>query len=346
MGAFKGTYLTATSTFYDGEETAAAYGIFSSNSRGPASVEPDLREQFQRLRLLHRRLPQVCNQVMDHAWAQYSVLGYSGTNAGGKLIVKNSEFDHNRDGFDTNSQNNDDAPSPQDGSCPNGGVGPITHTNSCWVFMNNYVHDNNNPNVPASGSAAAAPVGTGMTISGGRFDTVMNNRFVHNGAWGVLFLPYPDSETPPPISNCDGGSDVGPPFGCLYDDWGNTLANNTFSKNGFFGNDTNSDFGQITFFDGNPINCYYGNKAPDGSTPGNLQQTNGTCGQIGTADINPPLLDQIICNTGLLGGACPPGSSYPRRTKVVMHALPTKHLPTMSHPCGGVPANPWCPGKR
>ena len=37
-----------------------------------------------------------------------------------------------------------------------------------------------------------------MTITGGRFDTIMDNRFVHNGAWGVLFVPYPDDETPPP----------------------------------------------------------------------------------------------------------------------------------------------------
>ena len=55
---------------------------------------------------------------MNHAWAQYSALGYSGTNSGGTLVVKNSEFDHNKDGFDTNSQNNDDSPSPQDGALP------------------------------------------------------------------------------------------------------------------------------------------------------------------------------------------------------------------------------------
>ena len=72
----------------------------------------------------------------------------------------------------------------------------ITHTTSCWVFQNNNVHDNNNADVPAAGSAAQGPVGTGMTISGGRWNTVMNNTFTNNGAWGVLFLPYPDSGTP------------------------------------------------------------------------------------------------------------------------------------------------------
>ena len=39
----------------------------------------------------------------------------------------------------------------------------------------------------------------------------------------------------------------------------------------------------------------------------------------------------------------PPTDHYPRRTKVIMHALPAaSKLPTMPHPCQGVPANPWC----
>ena len=84
---------------------------------------------------------------------------------GGSLIVEHSQFDENEEGFDTNSQNNDD-PSPQNGACPGNGISPITHTHSCWVFMDNYVHDNNNPNVPAAGAAAAGPVGTGMSLEG------------------------------------------------------------------------------------------------------------------------------------------------------------------------------------
>ena len=44
----------------------------------------------------------LCNQKIDNSWSEYSALGYSGTNAGGRLVVKNSEFDNNKDGFDTN----------------------------------------------------------------------------------------------------------------------------------------------------------------------------------------------------------------------------------------------------
>ena len=41
--ATPGSYLTATSTYFGGEATAAQYGIFSSNAQGPGIVEPDLR---------------------------------------------------------------------------------------------------------------------------------------------------------------------------------------------------------------------------------------------------------------------------------------------------------------
>ena len=75
--------------------------------------------------------------------------------------MKNSEFDHNKTGFVTNSQNNDDAPSPQDGACPANGIGP-TGTHSCWVFEDNYVHDNNNPNVPGHGTADFGWPGGGL----------------------------------------------------------------------------------------------------------------------------------------------------------------------------------------
>lgn len=113
-----------------------------------------------------------------------------------------------------------------------------------------------------------------MTITGGRDDTVMNNRSENNGAWGVLFLPYPDTKTPPPQApNCQGGIISNPSNTCLYDDWGNALLKNSFTNNGFFGNPTNGDFGEITETAA-PTNCYSGNTDTSGeltSSPGNLQ---------------------------------------------------------------------------
>ena len=266
MGPFKGSYLSATSTYYGGDSTAAGYGIFTSNSNGSGKLFQTYASNFSDSGY-YIGACQSCNQVLDHAWSEYSALGYSGTNSGGWLVVKNSEFDNNQDGFDTNSQNNDDAPSPQNGACPGNATSSITHTGSCWVFMHNYVHDNNNPDVPRVGAAGAGPVGTGMSIAGGRNNTIMKNKFVHNGSWGLMIFPFPDTGTPPPVAHCEGGIETGGPFGCLYDDWGNAAKNNTFKQNGFFGNATNGDIGQITFTDGNPINCSPGTPSPTAPHP-------------------------------------------------------------------------------
>ncbi len=351
MHGYWGNYLNATSTFYKDETTAAEYGIFSSNDTGGV-WDQTYASNFNDSGYYIGACQQACNQVMNHAHAEYSALGYSGTNAGGSLLVENSEFDNNKDGFDTNSQNNDDSPSPQDGACPNGGTSPITHTHSCWVFMNNYVHDNNDPNVPGAGAAAAGPVGTGVSISGGRDDTITGNRFENNGAWGVILVPYPDTETPPPPQDCQGGVKTGPPSNlCLYDDWGNELSGNTFKHNGFFGNDTNGDFGEITTTSA-PTNCFHGNVEAGGgqptSSPSGLQQSKPKCGSNASPDPNPSMTNQVACDsqffaslTPLGSSPCTPGSSYPTQTKIVMHPLPPG-LATMPQPCAGVPANAWC----
>jgi hypothetical protein len=346
---FNGDYLNATSTYYGGETTAASYGIFSSDWSG-GTWDQTYVSNFNDSGYYIGACQQVCDQTLDHGWSEYSSLGYSGTNSGGQLVIENSQFDNNQDGFDTNSQNNDDWPSPQDGACPNGGVSPITHTHSCWVFMDNYVHDNNNPNVPGLGVASNGPVGTGMSVSGGRDDTIMNNTFAGNGAWGVIFVPYPDTETPPPQATACSGGVSGPGNVCNYDDWGNALIGNTFTNDGFFGNQTNGDFAESTTTPGHPINCYSGNIDTGGtltSSPSGLEQSNPSCGPIAVApDPNAPFAAQVSCDSQFFGAGspCPPNSSYPRRTAVIMHPLPAG-LASMPDPCAGVPANPWCSGQ-
>lgn len=68
---------------------------------------------------------------MDHDHGQYSALCVSTFNAGGYLLMENTECDQNK--------------------------------------MNNCLHDNNNPNVPGngvSGLAGGGPVGTGVIPAG------------------------------------------------------------------------------------------------------------------------------------------------------------------------------------
>jgi hypothetical protein len=353
---FYGSYLTATSTFYDStlaparaEATAAEYGIFSSNWSG-GTWDHTYASNMNDSAYYIGACQQACDQTIDHAHGEYSALGYSGSNSGGNLVVENSEFDNNEDGFDTNSQNGDNPP-PQDGACPNGGISPITHTHSCWVFMDNYVHDNNNANVPTAGEAAAGPVGTGLSLTGARNDTVMHNTFANNGAWGTILVPYPDLGAP-----CTGGQPdnvILGPGSCLYDEWGNALIANKYVHDGFFGNPTNGAFDQFNLNGGEPTNCYSANTVDGGAPSGDaaaLESAHPTCdGSTGLPNLNLLFTEESSCDSeiALLAGLslpCLPTDTYPRRTEVDMHPLPT-NLETMPNPCAGVPANPWCGGE-
>src|SRR2546423_2504925 len=206
MGPFRGAYLSATTTYWKKGAPAGSYGIFSSNSRGPGIFTRSYASNMDDSSFYIGACRPDCNQVIDHVHAQGSTLGLSSTNVGGHLIVQNSEWDRNKTGMVTNSQNNDDAPEPQDGSCPaSGGTGPSANS-SCTIWRGNYVHDNNNANVPASGTAGDGPPGTGMVIAGGRHDTIKGNRVVNNGSWGILLGPFPDIGHPPPVAHPRGGS--------------------------------------------------------------------------------------------------------------------------------------------
>jgi hypothetical protein len=131
-------------------------------------------------------------------------------------------------------------------------------------------------------------------------------------------------------------------LGCVFDPEGDNLMGNHFSNNGYFGNPSNSDYGQIVFNPGQPQNCFSGNTAPNGSAPPNLEMIQPTCGEITTAaNTGGPLLGQVLCDSQIITTSCPPGANYPRHTGVVMHPLPAG-LPTMTNPCEGVPTNPWC----
>ncbi len=351
MGAFKGDYLTATSSYFAAGTPQAEYGIFASNAGGPGLIDHSYASNMADSSYYIGACPD-CQTTLVHAHAQGSALGYSGTNSGGRLVIAGSEFDHNKTGISTNSQNNDDAPSPQDGSCPVG-VPTSSAIGSCTLFALNNIHDNNNPNVPSSGSADLGPVGTGMVVSGGRHDTIAFNRVADNGAWGVLLVPFPDTGThPPAVANCAGGIDH--PTGilgslgvtCYFDDFANEVVGNAMSNNGFFGNESNGDFGDLS--DQHDVgNCFHANTNPLGvtSAPDNLQTTHGTCGVPNSgADILSPFSLQVICDTEAFGPCANDAThNYPRLTTVALTPLPRQA--TMPNPCAGVPDNRWCRGR-
>ncbi|MBV9213679.1 MAG: right-handed parallel beta-helix repeat-containing protein [Actinobacteria bacterium] len=346
MRSFRGRYLTATSTFFGGQDAPMAlYGIFSSNERGPGLIAHSYGSNMGDSAYYIGACGD-CNVVLTDGHGYNSAQGMTFSDAGGRVTIEHTEFAWNKMGLIPNSLNNDDGPWNQDGACPQGTKGP-RGTSSCSIIEHNFVHDNNNPNVPAIGIAASAPLGTGIELSGAQHDTIYANRVWHQGAWGILVHFFPDQRTDvPSYDHCQGGY---PSAGgvCYFPAFGNEIANNELYGNGFFGNPSNGDLAEATEYH-DPGNCWHGNHRLPGmgepsSDPPNIQQTQGTCGQPGVGDQG-VLLAQIACDSQFFG-PCPSaaaGAYYPRTTKVSLWRLP-RHEATMPHPCRGVPADPWCP---
>ncbi len=353
LGSWFGSFLSSTSTYWGGKEKPSdEYGLYTSNTYGKGAFSNTYANNMSDSGYYFGACPD-CNSTITHGHAEGNDLGYSGSNSGGHLTIKNSEFNNNEEGLATQSQNNDDAPSPQDGLCPNGETNPkapagAQRTNVCWVMTHNRVVNNNNGATPTSDSAPGL-VGTGMSIAGGRHDIVIGNTFSGNNAWGVLLVPYPATETPPPqiTEPCKGGvgSGSGETYVCYFDDYANEIAGNTFSHNGAFGNPTNGDIGEVSNAETDG-NCWHDNVEAGGGTPGSyppaIQTTHGTCGAPNSGE--PPssvLSAQATCDSQLVA-PCPPapGEEYPRSSNVNLLPLPPQK--TMRDPCAGVPENPWC----
>ena len=298
-----------------------------------------------------------CKSTINHGHAENNDLGYSGSNSGGNLTIKNSEFDNNEEGVATQSQNNDDAPSPQDGVCPNEATNPklpagAQRTDVCWVMIHNKVVNNNNGATPTSDGAPGL-VGTGMSIAGGRHDLVIENTFSGNKAWGVLLVPYPATEAPPPqvpeADHCRGGigSGSGETYVCYYDDFANEIANNKFSDNGGV-RQSHQRRHRRSLQPRDRRQLLARQHRVGGGTPGSyppaIESTHGTCGQPNSGEPATSVLSaQATCDSQLVA-PCPPapGEEYPRSSEVKLMPLPAQR--TMPNPCAGVPANAWCTG--
>ena len=353
LNGYEGSYLTATDTFngaVSGGSAFGNYGIFSSGSQGPGVWNQTYANNFADSGMYIGACQQLCDAWVDNAWMENNALGYSGTNSGGTLVIEHSQFDDNMDGLDTNTQSAGDPPPPQNGACPSGGVSGFTETHSCWVFMDNYSHDNNNVRAPGAG-LSGEPAWDRNDRLGRHQRHGHGQHLCQQRRLGHLVRALSRQRSRPDRAVCQLGWASWSSGFCIYDPKGDALLNNTYSDNGGYGNTTNGDFGQITFFGGEPQNCYGGNTAPAGSTPSNLEQTQppGTCGVItSAANTGGDLFTQVLCATGFaasFGVSCT-GITYPKpTTPPTMTTAPT-NLPTMPNPCQGVPANAWCVGGK
>lgn len=110
-----------------------------------------------------------CHAVITNSKAEKNAIGYSGTNAGGELYIMNSEWSHNGSGLVPNSLHSE-PDAPQEGA----------------VIYGNYIHDNNDRDVPGTGITAIAPVGMGVDIAGGWNNIIRGNLIVNQKHAGVM----------------------------------------------------------------------------------------------------------------------------------------------------------------
>ena len=244
-----------------------------------------------------------CNAVIVDSKAEKNAIGYSGTNAGGELYLLNSEWDHNASGIVPNTLTSEPDP-------PQQGVN----------IVGNYVHDNNDHDVPGSGITAIAPVGDGIEIAGGSDDIIRGNLIkneMHDGVivhW--LFAP--------PMNN--------------------QILNNTFIHVGYAGQPGDSDIG----LDGTGIqNCIDGNVDKTGGHTKPASVDPPSIADLDNCGDSNPLRQQgrgiyepgdpiVSIMTALNAAGITEPKDYtgpgPRPGAMV----------TMPNPCKGVPANPWC----
>jgi hypothetical protein len=116
--SYYGSYLSATTTYFQKSDPAqATYGIFASHASGPGLIDRAYASNMNDSGFYVGACPD-CNAILDHVHAENSPLGVSASNASGRLVIRNSEFDRNGIGVVTNSESNGDLPAPQDGACP------------------------------------------------------------------------------------------------------------------------------------------------------------------------------------------------------------------------------------
>lgn len=157
---YRGSYLTA----YDNGD----YGIYAFGSkhgefdRSYASGSPD--SGFY----IGQCYP--CDAIITDVISEWNGLGYSGTNAGGNLVIQNSEWAHNSAGIVPNTLDSEKGP-PERGT----------------TVINNYVHDNGNEKAPYN-LWSHIPLGDGILVPGGDLNYIANNRVINNSEYGILVL--------------------------------------------------------------------------------------------------------------------------------------------------------------
>ncbi|HEY1737786.1 MAG TPA: plastocyanin/azurin family copper-binding protein [Acidimicrobiia bacterium] len=120
-----------------------------------------------------------CRSTITDSVGEWSGIGYSGTNAGGDLILANNTFHDNRVGIVPNSESGEELSPQRD-----------------VVIVGNRVYSNNNIKTPAIDIAVTAE-GNGILVAGGNDDLVEHNLVYDHSEYGIGVIPLPEKVLSP-----------------------------------------------------------------------------------------------------------------------------------------------------
>jgi plastocyanin len=161
---YRGSYLTA---YNDGDYGLFAYdSVFGQFDHSSASGHPDAGFYVGQC--------SPCHTVITDVLAEDNAVGFSATNAGGDLLVVNSEWRDNLAGIVPNTLDSERGAPQRD-----------------VLIAGNWVHDNNNEAAPAI-DLAYPSFGIGIIVNGGRDNRVTQNLVEDHERFGIALLPSPD----------------------------------------------------------------------------------------------------------------------------------------------------------
>jgi len=170
---FRGSYLTA---YANGD-----YGIYAYDSNTGqfdhdlAAGQPDSG--------FYIGYCHPCHALITNVISEDNALGYSGTNAGGDLVIRDSIWRNNMSGIAPNTLDSEPNPPEYD-----------------TTIMNNLVENNNNYNAPAK-VLEYPSIGNGIVIGGGNDNHIINNRINGHIYYGILIVPNIDQNFWEPSGN-------------------------------------------------------------------------------------------------------------------------------------------------
>jgi plastocyanin len=120
-----------------------------------------------------------CNAVITDSISEWNGIGYSGTNAGGNLLVVRSVWRNNRVGI-----------------VPNSGTGEANPPQHGATIVGNTVYGNNNAKTAAIDIAQLA-IGNGILVAGGNDNVVERNLVYDHDIVGIGLIPLPEKVISP-----------------------------------------------------------------------------------------------------------------------------------------------------